>query len=80
VQLLRANHPEEAARLSAMTLEERYHANYLTKHGLPLPPWTYEPTEEQTEQLIRVYGRDTKKHIRVGASATQSEEEHANGI
>jgi hypothetical protein len=76
VQLLRANQPEEAERLAAMTLDERHHANYLTKHGLPLPKWEYEPTPEQTEELIRICSRQSQRHVKVGVSrAPQFEEE-----
>ena len=63
---LRENHPDEVMRLESLTLDERRHENYLTKHRLPLPPWTYEPTEEQTEQLIRTYGNISKRTVKIG--------------
>lgn len=66
IKAIRENHPEEIARLESLTLEERRHENYLTKHGLPLPSWEYEPTEEQTEQLIRTYGNISKRTVKVG--------------
>ena len=46
-------------------MEEREHLFYRTAHPLP-PKWEYEPTEMQVEQLIRVYGRNSKRAVRVG--------------
>jgi hypothetical protein len=55
-----------------MTLEERYHANYMTKHGLPLPRWEWLGDEEA---LIRICDQHSKHHVKIGAPASRTDEE-----
>jgi hypothetical protein len=78
---LQRTDPIEFERLGLLiheNAEEAEHEFYLTKNRLPDPKWTYEVSEPQTAELIRVYGRDTKHHVKVGAfrPAPQIEEEN----
>jgi hypothetical protein len=62
---LKREQPEEIIRLKAMTGAERDHEFYKLNHP-PLPPWEYEPTEAQTQELVRVCSRQSQRNIRIG--------------
>ena len=74
---LKRNSPAEFERLQSLTKEEQEHEFYLVKHGLPLPTWEYENPLGEAE-LIRTYGRDSKRSVKIGAfrTAPQQEGEH----
>jgi hypothetical protein len=73
---LQTTDPQEYARLVMLSGEDADHAFYMTKHGLPLPPWTYEGNEEA---LIKICDQHSRQHVQVGASAGRSEMEIDNG-
>lgn len=77
-QELRREHPEEIERLKGLSSDERDHEYYKLKHRLPRPRWTYEGNEDE---LIRVYGRASNRHVKVGCRTTapQIEQENSNG-
>jgi hypothetical protein len=63
-QLLREN-PTEYRRIRALPPHEQEALYQATRHTLPMK-WEYEPTPEQTEELIRICSRQSQRHARVG--------------
>jgi hypothetical protein len=59
--------PVEWARLKHLSREALAEECRLLKYP-PIPKWTYEPTERQIEDLIKTYGQQSKRHVRVGAA------------
>ncbi len=73
---LRQNEPETVEWLKTLSSEEAEHQFYMTLHGLPLPKWEYEPSPEQTATLIKIYGSQTSKHVRIGAPLHAKDDEN----
>jgi hypothetical protein len=72
---LQTTNPAEYARLVMLSGDEAEHAFYMTKHGLPLPPWTYEGNEAE---LIRICDQNSRHYVKVGTSRPAPRHEEEN--
>jgi hypothetical protein len=77
VKLFRAEHPDEAARLANLSVQEQEHEFYMTLHQLPAPHWQWEGDEEA---LIRICDAASRRNVRVGffTAGPQPNEEKEN--
>jgi|SRR5580704_13468684 hypothetical protein len=73
IRELKSANPAECARIAALSRAEKEREFHATRNPPP-PRWEYEPSPAQTAELIKTYGKQTRKNVKVGFGSRPASE------